>query len=201
MYSIIVKFYLDYHSHFRTHLSVPKLVTCRLLVTSPRFRYRELTQRLSLGLDFDVRRLLGVMEWESGGHWYTVRFLSFYSTCLFSFKLQPNGILPPFFRFNYKWRHLHLPGPASTRLGRRQWSVYPCFSISFQVLGLTMLNTATADGLMVQYYNLNERSSSSIYLIFIVDSKARRRRAAKGTYYDRQSCWWRQQLSHTHRFP
>ena len=37
--SIIVKFYLDYHSHFRTHLSVPKSVTCRLLVTSSRFRY------------------------------------------------------------------------------------------------------------------------------------------------------------------
>ena len=54
-------------------------------------------------------------------------------------------ILLWFLKYYCNWRQLHeLQLPE-----RRRWSVYPSFS--FQVLLLTILNTATTDGLMVQY--------------------------------------------------
>ena len=89
-------------------------------------------------------------------------------------------ILCRFLKRCRKWRHLHERQPPD----RRGWSVYPSFS--FQILLLTMLNTAetqalgkgkgkgdncrthrTRDGLMVQYrWAIIVKYLSQSYLFF-----------------------------------
>ena len=100
-------------------------------------------------------------QWQAQ-HWSLSRFLRLLHIQVFPRVTTDYGILPHFLKFNCKWRQLHELQPPDRR--RCSESAYPSFSSQVLRLTMTILNTATTDGLMVQY----QSAITALYLICLL---------------------------------